>query len=82
MDGEMDGCAYGWKISPFYRTLSPIGAAAQKTTQLWKRYQLLGTISQYQILTDLKKTSDIESQKMFLQLETLHDSVAHLEVEI
>ena len=26
MDGRMDG----WKISPFYRTLSPIGAAAQK----------------------------------------------------
>ena len=34
MDGRMgklmDGWTDGWKICPFYRTLSPIGAAAQK----------------------------------------------------
>ena len=28
MDGRMDGQTDGWKMSPFYRTLSPIGAAA------------------------------------------------------
>ena len=27
-DGWMDGQMEGWKISPFYRTFSPIGAAA------------------------------------------------------
>ena len=29
-DGRTDGRTYGRKISPFYRTSSPIGAAAQK----------------------------------------------------
>ena len=29
-DGRTDGRMDGQKISPFYRTLSPIGAAAQK----------------------------------------------------
>ena len=28
MDGRTDGWTDGWKIFPFYRTLSPIGAAA------------------------------------------------------
>ena len=28
MDGRTDGRTYGRKISPFYRTSSPIGAAA------------------------------------------------------
>ena len=28
MDRRMDGCTYGWKISPFYRTSCPIAAAA------------------------------------------------------
>ena len=28
--GRTDGRMDGWKISPFYRTSSPIGAAAQK----------------------------------------------------
>ena len=28
MDGQMNGRTDGRKISPFYRTLSPIGAAA------------------------------------------------------
>ena len=27
-DGRPDGQMDGWKISPFYRTLSPIGGAA------------------------------------------------------
>ena len=27
-NGQTNGQTYGWKISPFYRTLSPIGAAA------------------------------------------------------
>ena len=28
MDGRTDRQTYGWKISPFYRTSSPIGAPA------------------------------------------------------
>ena len=28
MDGWMDGCTDVWNFSPFYRTLSPVGAAA------------------------------------------------------
>ena len=31
MDGHMDGWMDIQNISPFYRTLSPVGAAAQKT---------------------------------------------------
>ena len=41
MYGRTDVRTYGWtdgrKISPFYRTSSPIGAAAQKA--VWERYR-------------------------------------------
>ena len=44
MDGQTDGGTGGWtygrtygrKISPFYRTSSPIGAATQKLIQVQK----------------------------------------------
>ena len=42
-DGRTYERTYGQKISPFYRTLSPIGAAAQKQT--FKKDILLYTIN-------------------------------------
>ena len=44
-DGRMDKRTDGWKISPFYRFSSPIGAAAQKGMDGWKISPFYRTLS-------------------------------------
>ena len=41
MDQHTDGRTDGWTFSPFYRTLSPVGAAAQKALHRTKIHDVL-----------------------------------------
>ena len=43
MDGQTDGWTDGRNFSPFYRTLSPIGAAAQKPAEMAKKVKIAKT---------------------------------------
>ena len=50
MDGRMDGRTDGRNFSPFYKTLSPVGAAAQKG-MLWSGFKPQGLLSKDQYFT-------------------------------
>ena len=70
MDGWMDGWTDGWtngrKISPFYRTLCPIGAAAQKKRgEGWRERRNEERIGHMkQVLEEKKLGNDSGKSKM------------------